>query len=100
MAIVATLKSASPTFKCWELTALDADTAVNVAHGFGVIPQAYWITPCGAALAAGASGLWSTGVADATNIPVNKLNSAGSGGAVPGTTVVARLVALLPHSLI
>lgn len=103
MAIAFTADTTAPfdgTFiKSWTVTALDADTGpTNLAHGFGVEPIVF-ITNA-ASVAAAAVGNLSVSGTDATNIPVSKNNAAGSGGAVPGTTVIARIIAINPHSII
>ena len=111
MAIVATgvvtgagiLAPASPEYKSWTLTCLDADTGpLAIPHGFknaaGVaaapdnVQLQESISVANAALAN-----WGVTV-DATNINVTKKNAAGSGGAVAGTTIVAKIVARLPHT--
>jgi len=111
MAIVATavvsgstiLPPANPEYKSWTLTCLDADTGpLAIPHGFknaaGVasapdnVQLQESISVANAALAN-----WGVTV-DATNINISKQNAAGSGGAVPGTTVVAKIVARLPHT--
>lgn len=101
-AIVATLDTPldagpqSPTYKSWTLTALDADTTLNIAHGFNFVPRcivqelvSYALTaiPC-----------WGV-TADATNVTVVKNTSTASGGATPGTTVIARVFAFKPNRI-
>ena len=100
MAIVATAAYSTPTCKTWNLTALDADTTVDVTHGMAATPALAILQMRGAAIALAAGGNWSLGTIDATKVTVNKLNTAGSGGAAPGTTVVATLIVQLPHSIL
>lgn len=112
MAIVATpvvtgsqiLPPASPEYKSWTITCLDADTGpTNIAHGF--------VTQAGAAnppddvqltstisVANAALANWGVSVSGA-NIVLSKQSASGSGGTTPGTTVVAKLVARVPHTV-
>lgn len=111
MAIVATavisgsgiLAPATPEYKSWTLTCLDADVGpLAIPHGFknasGVaaapdnVQLQESISVANAALAN-----WGITV-DATNINVTKQNAAGSGGALAGSTIVAKIVARLPHT--
>ncbi len=111
MAIVATavvsgagiLAPATPEYKSWNLTCLDADVGpLAIPHGFknaaqvAVAPDDVQITET-ISVANAALANWGITV-DATNINVSKQGSAGSGGAVPGTTVVAKIIARLPHT--
>ena len=98
MAIVATAVVNQASYKSWTFTALDADVALALPHGFGVAPDAVIVTPIGAAIALAAGGNWSVSSVDATNINLAKLNTAGSGGTTPGTTVILKVVALRPNS--
>ena len=111
MAIVATpvvtganiLPPATPEYKSWTLTCLDTDTTLAVAHGFknqagaGVIPDDVKIQES-ISVANSALANWGITV-DSTNINLSKQSAAGSGGAVAGTTIVAKLIARLPHSI-
>ncbi len=111
MAIVATgvvtgagiVAPGRPQYKSWTLTCLDADVGpLAIPHGFtsqggaGVTPddvhKTEMISVANAALAN-----WGITV-DATNINVTKQGSAGSGGAVSGTTPVLKIVARRPHT--
>jgi hypothetical protein len=111
MAIVATavvtgsgiLAPATPEYKSWTLTCLDADTGpLAIPHGFktqagaGATPDNVQLQES-ISVANAALANWGITV-DATNINVTKQNAAGSGGAVAGTTIVAKIVARLPHS--
>ncbi len=111
MAIVATpvvtgsgiLAPASPEYKSWTIACLDADTGpTNIAHGFvnqagaGVAPDDVQITPL-ISVANAALANWGVSVT-AANIVLSKQGSAGSGGAVPGTTPVLKVVARFPHT--
>jgi hypothetical protein len=99
MAIAVTAVVNRPTYKSWTVTCLDADTTLTFNHNMGAAPDEVTITPIGAALAAAAIGMWSV-VVSSTQITLNKLNVAGSGGAQAGTTVVLKVVAKLPHSIV
>lgn len=98
MAIVATAVKANRNYKSWTLTGLDADTTVSIAHGFGVAPDLCIIQSQLAASAVDGVNQLSA-VADATNIVVTKTTASGSGGGVPGTTIMAKLWAERPHSI-
>ncbi len=87
--------------KVFDVTAAaDGDTGPDlIAHGLGVAPDVVIIQEqlC---LAAAADGFISEGApADATNITLTKQGSVGSAGGVPGTTVIARVLVAIPHSL-
>ncbi len=108
MAIVATAVIAKPGYKSWTLTALDADTALVLAHGFkqtsptgnpatGVAPDFVVIQPL-VSYANAALPNWGA-VADATNITLAKTAATASGGATPGTTVIAKLFAWRQSSM-
>ena len=101
-AIVATAVVNKPGYKSWTITALDADTTVNIAHGFkqtspsgnpatGVAPDFAVIQPL-VSYANAALPNWGC-VADATNITLTKTAATASGGATPGTTVIAKVYA-------
>jgi hypothetical protein len=111
MAIVATpvvtgsaiLAPASPEYKSWTITCLDADTGpTNIAHGFvnqagaGATPDDVHIVPM-ISVANAALANWGVTVT-ATNIILSKQNAAGSGGAVAGTTPVLKVIARAPHT--
>lgn len=100
MAIVATAVLNRPDYKSWTLTALDADTTVDITHGFGAAPDLVVIQNRVAASATDGVNDWTISVVDATKLTVTKTTAAGSGGATPGTTVVAKVVAMLPHSML
>lgn len=103
MAIVATQVTSTvgnSSFKAWDLTALDADTTLAIPHGLGAAPVQFAITSRLAASATDGVNQWSITTIDATNINVTKTTAAGSGGGVPGTTVVATLFAGRPHSIV
>lgn len=111
MAIVATavvsgsniLPPATPEYKSWTITCLDADTGPTAFnHGFvnqagaGVAPDDVQVTEL-ISVANAALANWGVAVS-ATQITLSKQGSAGSGGAVPGTTAVLKVVARLPHT--
>jgi hypothetical protein len=115
MAIVATpvisgsgiVAPASPQYKSWNITALDADTTVTFPHGFVIQTAAgpVSVAPDLALLqnvvtyANAALPNWGVAVT-ATNITLTKTNAAGSGGAVAGTTIIAKLYAMQPHTIL
>jgi hypothetical protein len=99
MTIQATAVVNNPNYKSWNITCADADTSGSFAHGFASAPDVVTLTQTfsigGTAVT---SPFWSATVT-ATTITLNKLNSVGSGGTTPGTTVVLKVVAMLPHSI-
>lgn len=105
MAIVATPVVAGQNYKSWNVTCLDADTTVAFNHGFvtpggvSVAPDMILLTPLLAVATANAPS-WAVTATSATQITLSKVSATGSGGGVPGTTVVLRVYALLPHSII
>lgn len=99
MAMVATPVINNPSYKSWNITALDADTSLVLAHGFGAAPDlAIAVSKIAAIVTDGINEVTVTTV-DATNITVTKTAAAGSGGGTPGTTVAIKLYAMLPHSI-
>lgn len=99
MAIVKTAVINNPAYKSWTITALDADTTLAFAHGFGVAPDFCEVQNNLAASATAGLNVLCVSV-DATNITVTKTAAAGSGGGVPGTTVIGKIFAMLPHTAI
>lgn len=99
MAIAATAVIAQPNYKSWTLVALDADTSLTLAHGFGAAPDFVNISCLVAASATDGVNQWNIST-DATNFTITKTTAAGSGGTTPGTTIVAKVVAMRPHSII
>lgn len=106
-AIAVTAVVAKTNYKSWTVTSLDADTTLAFAHGFkqtspsgnpstDVAPDMVTITPTTSAIAL--AGAYAVAVS-ATQITITKQNAANSGGAVPGTSVVAKIVAWRPHSI-
>ena len=98
MAIVKTAVINNPAYKSWTITALDADTSLTFAHGFGVAPDFVEVQSNLAASATAGLNVLAVSC-DATNITITKTAVAGSGGAVPGTTVIGKIYAMLPHSI-
>lgn len=99
MAIVYTRRANTANnrnFKVWDCTvAADGDTGPDIqAHAFGVIPFV-WIA---CHITAAASPEWAV-TADATNVTLTKLGSAGSAGGGPPAIVVT-VFAVRPSSLI
>lgn len=103
-AIVPTVVINKSNYKSWTITALDADTTIAFAHGFksnagaDVAPDMAMLQML-VSYASAALPNWGVSVS-ATQITLNKTNAAASGGAVPGTTVIAKLWALRPQSLV
>lgn len=99
MAIAVTATSLAGTYsKSWTITAADADTATSFTHGLGTTPLVLFATPA-VAFASTATPSAIALTANATSIFVNKSATTGSGGASPGTTVIATIYAMLPHSI-
>jgi hypothetical protein len=98
MAIVATVGINNPTYKSWSFTALDADTTLTFNHGFGATPDFYCITSTLTASTTAGLNIWTVSLASSTQFTVTKTAAAGSGGSVPGTSPVAKLIAMLPSS--
>ena len=98
MAIAGTTVKQTKTTFITDITCADADTGpTTIAHGLIGTPLEFAIVNT----VSGATTVipnWAI-TADATNISLSKQNIAGSGGAVPGTTVVIRVTAKLPHSI-
>lgn len=98
MAIAVTASIAGTYYKSWTFTALDADTATTIAHSFGFTPD-FVAVQLGVIFASTATPSFSA-TADATNIYLVKSITAGSGGLTAGTTVLGKVVAWKPHSVI
>ena len=100
MAIVQTAVVNNPDYKSWTITALDADTTVTFAHGFvnaagaSVTPDMVFIQEL-VTYANAALPNWGVSVAGA-NITLTKQGAAGSG---TGLGNIAKLFAMLPHSI-
>jgi hypothetical protein len=97
MAITPTAVINNPNYKSWTLTALDADTTTTFVHGFGATPDFVLVQPL-VTYATTALATWGA-VASSTNITLTKQGATGSGGTTAGTTVIAKVVAMLPHSI-
>jgi len=106
-AIAVTAVVAKTNYKSWTVTALEADTTLAFNHLFkqtpptgspavDVAPDEVTITPTTSAIAL--AGAYAVSVS-ATQITITKQNAVNSGGGVPGTTVVAKIVAKRPHSI-
>lgn len=95
---------AGPQYKSWTVTALDADTTLAFAHGFtdkngaAVAPDLAVIQELVSYVNAALPN-WGVAVS-ATQITLTKTAAAGSGGAVPGTTVIAKVYASVPHTIL
>jgi hypothetical protein len=98
MAITATLVVNNPNYKSWTITALDADTTTTFLHGFASAPDVHALTPT---ISYAFTALPTWGISrNSTTITLVKQAATGSGGAVPGTTIIGKLNAMLPHSII
>jgi hypothetical protein len=97
MAIVATPVEATNNYRSFNITALDADTTVTFAHGFGAVPPDFFcVTP---ALSEGVTNTSTWGLtASGANFTLTKQNATGSGGASGGVSIVAKVWGWLPHS--
>ena len=100
MAIVGTIVAATANnrnTRVWNITkAADADAGPNnIAHGMGVAPMVA-LTQM---LSAANQDEMAVSVIDATNITLVAQGVVGSAGGVPGTTVIAQVVAIRPSSL-
>ena len=94
-------------YKSWTLVGLVADTGIAFNHGFkqtaptgnpntDVAPDFVVLTPTNSTIAlAAAFGV----LVDSLQITVTKQGAANSGGAVPGTSIVAKVFAWRPHSI-
>lgn len=107
MAIAATLSAlspipSSPTFRVFNVTCADADTGPTAFnHGItglqaSQLPIAIPIPQISVANTALAN--WGVTVS-ATQFTLSKQSATGSGGAVPGTTVVLQVLVLAPNSI-
>jgi hypothetical protein len=97
MAITATLVVNNPDYKSWNITALDADTTTTFTHGFSAGPDLHPVQPT---ISYATTALPTWGVTrTATTFTLVKQGATGSGGTTPGTTVIAKLAAWLPHSI-
>lgn len=98
MAITATSVVNNPTYKSWTFVASDADTTGSIAHGFGAAPDTVILSPTYTSIAGGgATPMWSYSVT-ATTLTLTKTSAVSSGGTTTGTTVVLKVVAMLPNS--
>lgn len=96
MAISATAVINQPSYKSWTVTCADSDTTGNIAHGFGVTPDTVILTQV--FFEGTTNPNWAATVGT-TNITLLKASAASSGGTTPGTTVVMKVVAMLPHTV-
>jgi hypothetical protein len=94
--IVATPAWSSHNYKSWNIRAEDADTSTTFAHGFGIAPDEFLVTP-GLQPDTATPFSWAMTV-DTTYITLMKAAFVGSGGAVPTTSVVAKVFTWRLHS--
>jgi hypothetical protein len=98
MAIAVTAVAATgQAYRSWTVTAADADTATSFTHGLLTTPDAIRFEPAVTFASTATPSFGAT--ANTTSIFFVKSNTAGSGGLTAGTTVIGRIVAVLPHSL-
>jgi hypothetical protein len=97
MAILATAVINNPNYKSWTITALDADTTTTFLHGFAATPDDYNILPQ-VTYATTALPTWGMTVSS-TSVTLLKSSATASGGATPGTTVIAKVWVKTPHSI-
>lgn len=104
---VPTAAIAKTNYKSWNLVALAADTGIAFLHGFkqtapsgdpntDVAPDFLVLTPTNSTIALAAAFGVTT---DAIQITVTKQGAVNSGGAVPGTSIIAKVFAWRPHSI-
>jgi hypothetical protein len=86
-------------YRSWTLVAADTGTNVSIAHGMGVAPDFIQVTPW-YALNATTNPMWAITAVDSTNITLQKSTGAGTGGQTAGTSVIAKVVAFRPHSIL
>ena len=67
-------------------------------HGLGAAPDFVIVNSLLAASATAGLNVWTISAVSSTQITVTKTAAAGSGGGTPGTTVVAKIIAMLPNS--
>jgi hypothetical protein len=91
-----TIYQSKTTFIC-DVTCADADVTGTIAHGLNGTPTLFEVTRS-VSPATTVIPNWAV-TADGTNLTLTKNNVAGSGGGVPGTTVMIRVVAKLPQSI-
>jgi len=97
MAIVVTPVINHPTYKSWNLTKADADTTTTFAHGFSATPDDVHFSSI---LGSSTTNVWGWGISvNQTNITLYNAGLTGSGGTTPGTTVIGKICAWLPHSI-
>lgn len=84
--------------KSWNIQCAEGDTLVAFNHGMLAQPDDIRIQPS-ISIANAAQANWGV-TATATQIFLTKQGATGSGGAVPGTTVVAKVMAEVPHSIV
>ncbi len=102
VAPAATPLVANPNVRQFNVTCLDADagpTAFNHGCGAVVASDLFCIMTPQITLAAAAAAFWGL-TWTATQVTLSKQGSAGSGGGVPGTTVVAILLVWNIHTAI
>jgi hypothetical protein len=99
MAITATaVLNNGNAYKSWNVVCSDTDTTGSFAHGFGVTPDLVAITQLFSLTTADNPDWAATWTA--TTITLLKQSATGSGGTTSGTTVVVKVFAMLPHSIL
>lgn len=87
------------SFRSWTLVAADTGTNVTIAHGMGVAPDFVTVVPQ-YALNATTNPMWAVTAVDSTNITLQKSTGAGTGGTTAGTSIIAKVYAMRPHSIL
>jgi hypothetical protein len=96
MAITATAVVNNPNYKSWTVVCSDTDTTGSFAHGFASTPDAVLLVQT--FFQGTTNPNWSYSVTG-TTLTINKASAASSGGTTSGTTIVLKVVAMLPHSV-
>jgi hypothetical protein len=97
MAITLTPVINHPTYKSWTITKADADTTTTFVHGFASAPDDVHFS---SSLGSSTTNVWGWGIAvSGTGITLLNAGLTGSGGTTPGTTIIGKICAWLPHSI-
>ena len=96
MAITATAIQNNGSYKSWNIVCSDTDTTGSFAHGFGSVPD--FVSLNGVFFQGATNPNWSYSVT-ATTLTLFKASAASSGGTTSGTTVVLKVVAMLPSTI-
>ena len=86
-------------YRSWTLVAADTGTNIAIAHGMGVAPDIVVVMPQALVGTVTNCPYWGVISVDSTNITIQKSTGTGSGGATPGTTIIAKVHAWRPHTI-